>query len=271
MNVKRGMLLAVLVAALSVSTAQPQETPLIDKEALIDQFLAVDARQRAQIEDLTFDAEYYEGKMSDGEFEPEARYIKRVYIKFEDDTALYREEYREYYKEGVLQTPEELEKKAKERIEKARKRGTRNVSYRMLRPFMPEYREDYEITYDGLEEIEDTTCYHFQVVALEETDEHINGDYYFETDGFHLVRVDFSPAKLVKKTMFKLNQLDMSIVYGPALEGFWLPEEFDVVGKGKAALLFGVSFAGMEYYRNPQINTGLPEAMFKAEEAEDGE
>ncbi|HPC12260.1 MAG TPA: hypothetical protein PK112_09215, partial [candidate division Zixibacteria bacterium] len=162
-------------------------------------------------------------------------------------------------------------KQARDRLEKNRKRNARNIAYPMLRPFRPENRKDYEIAYVGLDEVEDTTCYHFRVTPKVKTDEHIAGDYYFETDGFHLVRVDFSPARLVKKAMFKLDRLDMSIVYGPAPEGFWLPKQFDVAGRGKAALFFGVNFAGTEYYRNPQINVGQSDTLFKSEDADNGE
>ncbi len=271
------MRLPLLAAALAVTgaiTLFAQEAPIIDKEALIDQIVAVEQRQRAQITDLVFDAEYIELDPEaevDENATPEARFIKRVYVKLAEDTAFYHEEYKEYYKNGRLQTPGETRKQAEERIEKAQKRKARNISYPMVRPFYPEFRNEYEIAYDGIEEIEDTTCYHFRVVSKVSDDDHINGDYYFETDGFHLVRVDFSPAKLVSKTMFKLSRLDMSITYGPTPEGFWLPEQFEVAGQGKAALLFGVKFAGVEYYRNPQINVGVPEYIFNTSEETDDE
>jgi len=257
-----GLLGAGLLLTAAIS-AQPD--PAIDTEALIEQFVSVDMRQREQIHTLEFDAEYLEGKRENNdEFKQEARYIKKVFIKFVDDTALYREKYLEYYKDGKLQSPEDTRKKGEEKIEKARKRNSRNVAYPMLRPFYPEFRADYEISYDGIsDDIENRTCYHFRVKSKVEDDQHVDGDYYFDTDSFHLVRVDFSPAKLVKKAMFKLSKLDMSIIYGPADDGFWLPREFDIDGKGRAAFLFGVNFAGIEYYRNPQVNVELPDSLFE--------
>ncbi len=257
------LLLLFLVTAVPPATAQ--DDPAIDTEALIEQFVAVDLRQREQIHTLEFDTEYLEGKRENNdEFKQEARYIKKVYIKFVDDTALYHEQYLEYYKEGKLQSPEERDKKAAEKIEKARNRNSRNVGYPMLRPFYPDYRAQYEIKYDGIaDDIEGHTCYHFHVRSLVDDDEHINGDYYFDTDSFHLVRVDFSPAKLVKKAMFKLSQLDMSISYAPSVDDYWLPREFDVDGKGRAAFLFGVNFSGIEYFRNPQVNVELPDSLFE--------
>ncbi len=261
------LILAITLTAASLSAQD--EIQRIDKYALIDQILLVDARQRDQLEDVVMEAEYLEGKMEDDEFKQESRYIKKIYIKFLEDTALFHEEYIEYYKEGELKSEKERDKKAREKLEKNRKRKTRNVSYPMLKPFYPENREDYEIRYNDVEEVGNYTCYHFTVKSLVEDDEHINGDYFFETDGFHLVRVDFEPAKLVKKTMFKLNQLDMSIHYGPTADDFWLPRQFDIAGKGKAAFLFGVNFAGIEYYRNPEVNVGLEEKLFEVKNGDD--
>ncbi|NOY88603.1 MAG: hypothetical protein GXO93_04320, partial [FCB group bacterium] len=98
------------------------------------------------------------------------------------------------------------------------------------------------------------------------SDSLINGDYYFEAESFHLVKVDFSPAKLVKKTMFKMSKLNMSILYAPTKEGYWLPRQFDIEGQGKAMFFIGVKFAGTEYYRNPIINSGLSSKMFEVKQ-----
>jgi hypothetical protein len=275
--IQRTAIIGALIAITLSSAAIAQETPVIDQEALIEQILATDHRQWDQIHDVVFEAEYLEGKMDNGTFKQEARYIKKIYIKYLEDTTLYRERYLEYYKDGELQSIEERDKKAREKRKEAQKRKMRNISYPMLEPFYPENREDYTVSYVGIEDAEDTTCYVFRVESLVEDDEHIDGTYYFETDGFHLVRVDFAPAKLVKKAMFKLSRLDMSVTYGPTVEGFWLPEQFEIYGKGKAAFLFGVNFAGIEYYTNPQVNVGLPDELFyetideeTSEESDDG-
>ena len=265
MNGRTFLLAPLLVAALTVPGLLAQDEAAIDTEALIEQFLSVDSRQREQIRDVVFDTEMLEGKMDGNDsFEQQARFIKRVSIKFLQDTALFHEEYLEYYKDGKLESPKECEKQAKERLEKKRKRNARDISFPMLQPFQPDHRTEYDISYVGIaEEIEGRNCYHFKVRSLVEDDEHINGDYYFDIESFQVVRVDFAPAKLIKKAMFKLKQLDMTIVYGPTTEGYWLPVEFDIAGKGKAAFLFGVNFAGIEYYRNPQINVGLPDSLFE--------
>ena len=156
-------------------------------------------------------------------------------------------------------------KEAADRIEKRQKRKARDISHPMVRPFYKERRPLYDISYQGVaeERIDDRVCHHFRVTAKQPADSLINGDYYFEAETFHLVRVDFSPSKLVKKLMFKLNELNMSLLYGPDTEGYWLPRQFDVQGKGKAAFFIGVNFAGTEYYRNPVVNSGLDDSIFE--------
>jgi hypothetical protein len=243
-----------------------QDNSGIDPEALIERILAVDREQREQIHDLTFDAEYmeYEDKGEEGYVE-KLRIVKKIYIKYFQDSAWYHEEFLELYKDGVRQSEKELEKEAQKRREEKKKRKMRDLSYPMLQPFYPASRDLYEITYLGVaaERIHDQVCHHFKVTAREEVDTLINGDYYFEAAGFHLVEVDFSPAKLVKKAMFRLNELNMTLVYGPNADGYWLPRQFDIIGRGKAAFFFGVHFSGTEYYSNPVVNSGLSDSIFE--------
>jgi len=260
--------LAIMCYALIVSaaTATAQDATGIDPEALIERILAIDELQRSHLEDVTFSAEYIEREdKGDEGIREKVRIVKKVYIKYFEDTAWFTEEYLEYYKDGELQSEEEMRKEAAERIEKQEKRKTRNVSYPMLRPFYPERRPLYAIEYLGVAEnrIDDRICHQFRVTAEEPADSLINGDYFFEAETFHLVRVDFSPSKLVKKLMFKLNELNMSVLYGPTDEGYWLPRQFDIQGKGKAAFFLGVNFAGTEYYRSPVVNSGLDDSIFE--------
>ena len=258
------LLTGLLVLAPAVFQAETQSG--IDPEALITGILAVDSKQQSAITDLVFDAECVEGKIEgDGSFKEEERFLKRIYIKYLPDTAWYHEEYVEYYKNGELQDPSRRDKVASERLNKKKNRTTHDISYPILRPFYPDFRDHYDITYEGVapEKINEYVCHYFRVRAKDKHKDLINGDYYFEAESFHLVRVDFSPAELMKKTMFRLNRLDMSIQYAPNQDGFWLPRQFDVEGKGKAALLFGVEFAGKEYYRNPRINSGINAEIFE--------
>jgi len=265
-----GLLLLLTVPVVVPLAAQENEG--IDPEALIERILAVYHEQRAMVSDVTFDATYIEGKMEDKEgFVEKERFDKKIYLKYLPDTALYHEDFLAYYKDGELQEDKELQKAAQERIEKKEKRKAYDISYPMLKPFFPDQRQFYDIRYDGVaaEVIEDQVCHKFTVTAKEKLEGLIEGSYYFEAESFHLLRVDFKPAKLVKKMMFKLNQLDMSLLYGETADGVWLPQRFEVNGKGKAALFIGVSFAGREYYRNPIINSNLPDSLFQKEAADD--
>ncbi len=238
----------------------------IDPEALIDQIVATDIKQRSEVSDVTLDAEYIEGKpQENGDIKEERRFLKRIYLRNLPDTTLYHEELLGCFKEGAPLSAEECAKEFAKYREKRSKRKTRNIAYRVLAPFYPESRSQYEITYHGIadEKIDGHICHHFSVRAKESDPKLINGEYYFEAESFHLVRVDFSPAKLVKKTMFRLNRLEMTIQYKPTWEGWWLPHQFTIVGAGKAAFLFGVKFAVKETYRNPQVNTGVKAEIFE--------
>jgi len=259
-------LLALLVVTPLISPTAQDDA--IETEALIERILAVEQQQRAQISDLILDTEFVEGELGDdGEFDEKIRLIKRVSILYHPDTTFFHTEYLEYYEYGELREPKDLEREAKDREEQARKRKAKNIAWPMLTPFYEEKRDDYSYSYLGVtdREIEGYTCYHIRVEANRKDDQLINGDFYFETDGFNLVRVDFSPAKLVKKAMFRLSELKLSIQFRPTPDGLWLPSQFDASGKGKAALFFGVEFASTERYRNPQINTGLTVDFFEVE------
>lgn len=255
----------MLSLAVVVNTVAAQPDNGIDPQALIERMLVVEQRQRELVSDVVFDAEYIEGEEKDGEFKEKARFTKKIYIKYLADTALFYEEYLEYYKKGQPGSEKELEKEAKTRKESKKKRNTRDISFSMLQPFLPDQRELYDVEYMGVtdEPVEGYVCHHFRVRSLEEVDNRINGDFYIDAESFHLVRVDFSPARLVKKMMFKLNEMDMSIVYGPTEDGFWLPRQFNIEGKGKAMFFIGVKFAGTEYYRNPIVNGGVDDRLFE--------
>jgi len=260
-------LFPVFVTILCASTAIAQlPASGIDPEAIIERLLAVAEDQRERLVDVVFEAEYIEGEQKkDKGFVEKIRFEKKTYLKFFQDTALFHEEYLAYYKDGELKNQKDLEKEARDRKEKRKKRKAQDLSFPILSPFYVEKRQDYEIVYGGVaeEKVGPYICHHFEVTSEIEDANHINGDYYFEAESFHLVRVDFSPAKLVKKTLFKLKQLNMSIHYGPTVDGFWLPKRFDIDGKGKAMFFIGVKFSATEYYRNPIINNGISDAIFE--------
>jgi len=259
------------VVGILFSPTRAQTVNGIDPEALIQRILSVDQRQRQQIENVVYDAEYIEGEEKDGVFREKVRFVKQIYVKYLPDTALYHEDYLEYYKDGKPKSDKDRDKEAKSRRENKRKRKSKDVSFSMLEPFQPENRQNYDIEYVGVTEdmIEGYICHNFHVVAVEEAEDLINGEYYFDAESFNLVRVDFAPAKLVRKTFFKLKEMNMTIVYAPTEEGYWLPRQFDIEGKGKAMFFIGVKFAGTEYYRNPVINSGIDDQIFEEENGSD--
>lgn len=267
---KTVMLSLVCLLGLSISTtttlAQSQASG-IDPEVIIERVLAVEQQQRGEIRDVILDAEYIEGENKDEGFVEKVRFDKRIYIKYLPDTAWFHEEYLAYYKDGEQKSQKDLEKEAKDRTEKKRKRKTRDISFPMLKPFYPENRDEYDISYAGIasDKIGAYTCHHFRVESLVEDDQHINGDYYVDAESFQLVRVDFVPAKLVKKLMFRMKELNMSILYGPSPDDYWFPRQFDIEGRGKAAIFIGVKFAGTEYYSNPIVNSGIDDEIFEVD------
>jgi len=236
----------------------------IDPEALIERILAVDAEQKSKLRDVVFDAELVEGEMTDEGFKEESRFVKKVYVKYQADTALFFEEYLEYYEKGELKSDKDCQKAGKERTEKKEKRKSYDISYPMLKPFYPESRELFEIKFEGTadEPIEGRTCYHFKVTTIKPDRSLLNGNYYFDYETFNLVRLDFTPSKLAGNLMFKMKKLDMSLSFSPTADDLWLPELFEIAGKGKISFLFGVSFAGRESYRPVTINGGLADELF---------
>lgn len=262
----------MLIGALMVvgaTGAFAQNSQGIDPDAIIDQVLRVDSIQRSQLDDVILEAELLEGKMNDnGELEIEKRILKDVYIKYLPDTAWYWAEYKELWEKDEQKSEKDLKNEAKDRRKKRVERKGKDISFPILTPFYPEHREDYEITYQGVTDrlIEGYACHQFKVDSKIEDDDHIDAEYFFEAESFHLVRCDFSPSELVRKTMFKMDRLDMTLLFEPYNDDIWLPSRFDIILKGKAALLFGVNKAGTEFYRNPQINTGLADSLFQQTE-----
>lgn len=257
-------LLSMMIMLVAGSPAAQDER--IDPHAIIEQILTVHQRQQSRIEDITFDAEYVEGEETDEGFVEKVRLVKTIHVKYVDDSALYHEEFHEYYKDGERQSAEELEKEAKERIKRRTERNRRTAAHPMVEPFSPQEAEHYEITYEGVnyDDVEGHICHEFVVRSKIEDADHINGTYYFDADTFRLVRCDFSPAKLMKKTFFRLNRLDMTIDYGFDVDStWWLPTRFEIEGAGKAGIFFGVNFSGTEYFRNPRVNTGLADSLFE--------
>ncbi len=249
----------ILCSLLFICATQISAQTNNEASTLIHQILEVEKLQKEKVQNVTFDAEYIEAEEKDGKFVEKIRFDKKIYIKYDNDTAYIFEDYLAYYKESKQQSDDDLQSASKEKKEKKIKRRSKDISYSMLKPFYESNSELYEIEYLGVanDKIETYTCHHFKVRAKEENSDLVNGDYYFDAESFQLVQVDFSPAKLTKKMMFKMKKLNMTILYKEYDDNLWFPKQFEISGKGKAMFFIGVNFAGTEYYRNPLINQDI--------------
>ena len=249
--------LTIIFTLLAGSSFSQQETA-IDPDAIIQKVVEVEARQRAELKDEIFDAKYIELEKDDnGEMKEKIRLEKTVTLTFKNDSVFYDETFNAYYKNGELMSEDELAKIAKEKTEKKKQRGSRDISYRILSPFYDKNKEAYNITYLGVYDttVGDYLCHKFEVESLTEDKKAVNGEYYFDADSFQLVRVDFAPANKEGNFFFKMNKLEMSMMFAPDADGYWFPTRFDIAGQGKAMFFIGVSWAGTEYFRNPKVNT----------------
>ena len=259
-------MLIILILFAFVSSGMSQQ---LDKMQLVKKILEVEKTQKALVQDLTLDALFIEGKKEkDGRIKEKTRFMKKVFLKFLPDTTLMHEEYLEYLKKGKPQKEKDMLKEVTDRTEKKKKRKAKDISYSMYIPFYPENETiyDYELTGVHPELIEGHVCYALKLNALEETDSLINGTYYIDTTTFSFVRIDFAPAKLVKKMMFKLYKLNMTILFDKTEGGLNYPKQFTIDGKGKAALFIGVNFYVTEKYSNPVFNSGLDDKIFEVQD-----
>lgn len=247
-----------VIVALLVSTGFSQEESAIDSDAIIQKVVEVEARQKAELNSVIFDAEYIEmEKDENGGLKEKVRLEKTVTLKYTNDSVTYDEKFNAYYKNGVLMSEQDLVKIAREKTDKKKKRGSRDISYAILSPFYEENRQDYSIAYLGVQDssVNAFLCHKFRVESLTKNDKAINGDYYFDADSFQLVKVNFTPARKGGNLFFKMKKLEMSMICAPNSDGYWFPTRFDIAGQGKAMFFIGVSWAGTEYFRNPRVNT----------------
>ena len=251
---------------LTSTIVKAQEESALDADAIIAKILAVDSKQRSEIQTVTFDAEYIEKESNgNGGYDEKLRLGKKIRLKYLPDTVWYNEEYLKYFKNGSVRPDEECDEMAAERQDKKKQRGSRDISWPMLLPFKTESRGNYSVAYLGVNDstVANFVCHHFKVTSTTEDEDKINGDYYFDAASFQLIRADFSPAKLGGNILFKLDKLQMSVSYAPISDGHWLPQQFEISGKGKAAFFIDVDWQGTEYFHNPQVNTGISDELFK--------
>ena len=254
------------VMILAVFSQASADEKAISVGGLIDSVLAARQRQLDAVDDMSFDAVFYERRTDgDGNITEEKKYDKKIFVKKINDSFHIHQQYRSFYLDGVRRPREELIAEVDKKQEERKKRGGRDFTYDMTVPLQMLYTGMYDISYKGItkEKVEGYTCYMLRADAREENDTLINCTYYIDTTSYNLVRVDFSPAKLTKKLIFKLKQLDMTINYTKYESSIWIPRRFELHGQGKAAFFVNVYFQSEETYTNPAINSGLDDSIFE--------
>lgn len=267
-NLLRLLFVSLLAMLLTFIPVLGQEEEALEPDAIIQKILAVEAKQRSEIQNVVFDAEYVERESNgNGGYNEKVRLEKKIRMKYLPDTVLYSEEYLRYFKNGEARPDKECDEIAAERQDKKKRRGSKDISYPILTPFKPATRGGYKIDYLGVDDttVADFVCHHFKVTCNTHDEDKINGDYFFDAASFQLIKVTFAPAKLGGNLMFKLDKLEMCLSYAPSADGHWLPQQFDIWGKGKAAFFIDIDWSGTEYFHNAQINTGMSDDIFQSD------
>lgn len=100
-----------MIFALLAGSSFSQQQAAIDADAIIQKVVEVEARQRAEIRDVIFDAEYIELEKDDnGEMKEKMRLEKTVTLTYLDDSISYSEIFNAYYQHGQLMSDEVLAK-----------------------------------------------------------------------------------------------------------------------------------------------------------------
>ena len=250
----------IIIMLTMASSARPMTF-----EALTDSVLAVRQAQFEAAGDMSFDAVLNE-KETDGKGKVKKleKYDKKIRVKKFGDSLLIKEEYLSYYIDDEKQSDRELAKKVQKKTDEKKKRRGRDLAYDLTEPLQLKNRQSYETFYDGIADslIDGFVCHKLRAEARQDIDTLIDALYYIDTASYHPVRIDFRPAKLVKKLMFRLSDFKMTLQYKPFNDKIWLPYHFEIKGKGRAALFVSVNFEAEETYFNPVINSGLADSLF---------
>lgn len=250
----------IFLAMLFMLSRALSASDIIPLDELLDSVLAVKQIQEQSIDNMVIDAVFFERKLSGkGKVKEEKKYEKIIYLEKINDSLTQVDRYLACYKDGERLDDKKAEKEFAKKKEEKIKRKNRDLAFDMTIPMQPSHRKLYDIYYDSmsLQKIDNYDCLVVNAVAKEKTDSLIDCTYYFDKNSFHMVKVDFKPSKLVKKMMFKLNSLDMSLEYRPFNHEIWVPARFYIKGKGKAALFVGVHFESEEIYSNHKVNTTI--------------
>ncbi len=249
-------LLAIVLLALPVSGQD------LTVDEIINNVYERDSQMHEAITDLTMTAESFARKLSgDGDIKEEKKFIKTYYFKRSD----FKIEFLEFYLDGIKQDDKALAEQIEDAKDRRKKGRVRDASIDPLTVFGPDKRADYDFTLIGVETKEGVECYHVLAACNLENDKMLEGDFWFTTDGFNPVHIEFRPSKMPSK----IKKLDMKRTYAEAVNGWWLPKKFYLRGNGKVMIFIKFNFAVEEYYSGYKINSGLDSEFFKELEDED--
>ena len=262
---------AVLLIIASAKTFAGTTPPI---DSIIQKVLLTHQTAMAELSDLTLDIDSYERRLDgDGNVKETAKLVKKGHLKrVEGGKFLYCEDYNEYYINGERQDQKSLKKITKERLNRKKKSRSKDLSFDITTPLEPQFREIYDIVDQGLseKEIEGYPCFLLSATVNDNNtagkimDTLANYLFYIDTLSYQIVKVDFEPARLISKLFFKFKLLKMSISFAPYDSALWLPSHFHIDGRAKAAFFVGVNFEGEEFFKNPVINSGLDDSLFKS-------
>lgn len=234
----------------------------LDIEQVIDGVYARDSLMHADIHDLTMTAVSYSRKLDgDGESKEEKKFVKTY--SFKGDR--FRVVFSEYWLDGEKQDAKKLAEQVKEAEDRRRKGRTHDASIDPMRLFSPENRGHYRFSMPGIEKKRGYDCYHIVADCMVEDEDLLEGDFWVETDGLNPVYVEFHPAKMPSK----IKQLDMQRSFVRHESGYFLPEGFYLLGRGKVMIFIKFNFEVEEQYSEYVINGGLSDAIFQEAEDED--
>jgi hypothetical protein len=257
---RRFVPLAVTAVLFCAGLAYPQDS--LDVDQIIRNAVRQDSITRAEVGTWEMDAVSYVRKLGgDGEVKEEKKFLKTYYFR----DSLFKAVFHEYYRDGELQSQKELDKEIKEAAERRRKGRNRDASVNPMEPFYPENRGKYIFTLAGKELTHGCIAYHIIADCLEENEDLLEGDFWFEINHLNLLHAEFRPAKLPSK----IKMLEMTKDYAPVEAGYWLPVGFRLRGKGQVLLFIKFNFAVEERYSKWEVNLDLPDTLF--EENSDGD
>ena len=233
----------------------------LDLEEVIPGVYVRDSITRAEIGVMSMDVESYVRSLKgDGEVKEEKQYARKYFIQ---DTLL-KIEFINYYKDGVLQDEEELQKQIKAERDRRKQGRNRDASVNPLQPFFPQNRQYYAFSMPGIERQHGCVCYHVVADCLVDNEDMLEGDYWIEVNHLNLVHAEFRPARMPSK----IQQLDMTKSYAPVEYGYWLPVGFHLIGRGKVLIFIKFNFEVEEKYLRHKIHVEVADDFFVEDDDE---